>query len=294
MSVTSPTPRSKTAVCSNSGVSMRPVAVAGGEVRGEPLQAGPGGRLGGQQVARAARGLEGRHRAESRASGREHGHRVAPRCASSRVTIVSRSTIACGDQHPIERVAVMHAAARRRRGACSPVERESAACRGRAGVHGKSSGASQPAVARPSSAISQIVAELTSAASRRFDAAARACRTQLRRSARRGTRSPRCVSSSRFTARAVAAMLSSKSRSISRSRGRRSPREDPGSRPLSAPEDCASGALGARTAPSFAMGLPAAADDDLLPGLRAFEESVRGGSWRRGRSRSRSSWTKSS
>ena len=38
------------------------IAVAGGQVRGEPLQPGPGGRLGWQQVARAPWGLEGRHR----------------------------------------------------------------------------------------------------------------------------------------------------------------------------------------------------------------------------------------
>ncbi len=45
------------------------VAVSGGQVRGEPLQAGPGGRVGWQEVARAPWGLEGRHRCESRASG---------------------------------------------------------------------------------------------------------------------------------------------------------------------------------------------------------------------------------
>jgi hypothetical protein len=38
------------------------VAVARGEVRGQPLEPGPAGRLGRQQVARAPRGLEGRHR----------------------------------------------------------------------------------------------------------------------------------------------------------------------------------------------------------------------------------------
>ena len=47
-----------------------PVAVARGEVGGEPLEARPGRRLGRQQVAGPARGSEGRHRQAGLSRGR--------------------------------------------------------------------------------------------------------------------------------------------------------------------------------------------------------------------------------
>ena len=107
MSVTSPTPRSKTAACSNIGVSIAPVAVARGQVVGQPFQpaSSAASRTGSRsRVPRAARkvGIEGESRAQATTTGT--GYATDVRVAGHERQAFHHRL---GHERPVERVAVM-------------------------------------------------------------------------------------------------------------------------------------------------------------------------------------------